>query len=376
MGFLESVCNAYVNNQVKKKKPYVRVESVEKLQSGIFNEFLLDGNICTDGSKSKVFFWKENGENLIINFCGGGAAFDKDSCKYPLTFSDFFTKKTCLYAANATEIFDFATFLPKDNGINSALSPNPFAKWDKVVIPYVSADFHVGAGDLPYTGKKGEHKTMHFHGYLNFLDIMELVKKVYPNPKRLLITGNSAGSFGASALAGKIIDLYPECENITVYCDSSYLKKPDWNHVAKEIWKAPEEIAEAVQTDDMGGDWLLNLGKKYGSRMKLIYSCSTEDIVLATYTRYMKTREFKADQSDINIVREGFLNRIKRLKREGVDIHYFCNALSAGKLGGTVHCISQSEIWHEHKVEGISAAEWVADAVDGKLYDVGLSLLG
>lgn len=375
MSILESVANAFVHGQMKKVKPYVRVENINELQTGIFNELVLQGRVSSDGTPAKTYFWKSGTNDLMISFSGGGAAFDEDSCNYPLNFSGFFLKKTTLYLPNVSEVYDFATFLPKDTGIISPYPFNPFCGWNKVIIPYSTGDFHVGTRDMSYVDKKGNTKTMHFHGYTNFLSIMELAKKAFPSPERILITGSSAGSFGASALADKIIDMYPDCKNITVYCDSSYLYNTDWDKVVRNTWKAPLEIADRVHTEDLGGDWLLSLYKTYGGRIKLLYGCSTEDYILSVFTRYMKTREYRAEQKDFDLTRKGFKDRIARLAAEGVDIHYFVNELTAGKVGGTMHCISQGDIWHEHKVDGKSSAQWVADAIEGNLYDVGLDLL-
>ena len=113
----------------------------------------------------------------------------------------FLANKIMTYAANSGPFFDFAFFmLVKNQGIISPTEENPFAGWDKVIIPYVCGDCHI----------------FHSNGYTNFLKSMELIKERWPSPKRILITGSSAGSFGASALAGKVSEYYPECQNITV----------------------------------------------------------------------------------------------------------------------------------------------------------------
>ena len=191
-------------------------DSVMNLREGYYNRLLLPGCECTDGKTAKLFLWPGSDKDLVISFNGGGCALKPDDCKYPMEFQAFALNQQKLYTANAEEIYEFGFYFDEDNGIHAPMEANPFASWSKAIIPYVSADFHTGTGDFSYTDRQGNDRILHFNGYKNFLKIMEQIKKRWPAPERIVITGSSAGSFGASALAGKIVEMYPECENITV----------------------------------------------------------------------------------------------------------------------------------------------------------------
>jgi hypothetical protein len=314
----------------------------------------------------------------MISFCGGGVIASKEDCRYPINMKSFLTNKIMTYAANSGPFFDFAFFmLIKNQGIISPTEENPFAGWDKVIIPYVCGDFHTGTADFTYTDQEGVSHIFHSNGYTNFLKSMELIKKRWPSPKRILITGSSAGSFGASALAGKVSEYYPECQNITVYCDSSYLKSDRWKEITEDLWKTPQWISDSVHTDDLGGDWLEALYENYGDRLKILYSSSTKDGVLARFTHYINdgTYQIKVDPQWLDTVREGLRDRINRFSEKGIRISYYINERPDKLSGGTAHCISQDISWSQYEVDGVSNAKWVYDAVNGKLYDVGMELI-
>lgn len=377
MSLLDTILNAYTASALKKRKVMVPDQKIEDICEDYYSEISVDGKVCSDGSPCKTYIRKGNGKDLVIMFNGGGVAFDADSCRYGTSFSRFFTKKTCLYIPNCGPVSHFGTFLVnKDLGIfDKDKNHNPFADWDNVLIQYATGDFHVGNGDYQYHDLKGNPATMHFHGYENFKAIMEIVKKRFPDPERILLGGGSAGAFGVSALAGEIIDMYPDCKNITVYIDASLILKDDWKKVAKDVWHAPDHIADQIITDDMGGDWISELARKYGSRAKILYTGSTQDVILATNTRYMKSGTFKARQEDLTDMTKALVQRVKRLQEENAKVYYYICDFPDKVNGGTLHCVCGNAIWHEGDMEGVSPSKWVMNAVEGKPETIGLSLL-
>lgn len=150
---------------------------------------------------------------------------------------------------------------------------------------------------------------------------------------------------------------------------------PNWKEIAEGFWKCPEEIAATVHTDDICGDWLETLGSKYGHRIKLPYGCSTEDGILAQFSNFENTGDFTATEEWRGKMKQGFCNRVQRLQKAGINISSYVNTIPDKQTGGTKHCISQDNAWREASVDGVSPAQWVVDAVNGKCYDVGMSLL-
>lgn len=103
-------------------------------------------------------------------------------------------------------------------GITNEADPrNPFADWSFIVITYATGDFHTGTGDFRYTGEDGAEKTLHFHGYINFRLGLKAGTAYVPAPRKLLIAGDSAGSFAVPALASEIAkDFFPSCRDLSL----------------------------------------------------------------------------------------------------------------------------------------------------------------
>ena len=374
---LDRMVESYARKNAGKKN-IITAPSADDLKENHYNRIFLPGSFCSDGTPANLYLWKGNGEDLMISFGGGGVVASREDCRYPITLKSFLTNKIMTHVQNSGELFEFANFmLSKNLGILSPTEENPFAQWDKVIIPYVCGDFHTGTADIDYTDEEDAGQVFRSHGYTNFLNTMEMVKKRWPNPRCILITGSSAGSFGTSALAGKISEYYPECRNITVYCDSSYLKNDCWKEVAEDLWKTPRWISDSIHTDDLGGDWLEALYKNYGGRLKILYSSSTEDGVLARFSHYIHdgTYQIKVDGEWLETVHQGLKDRIRRFNEDGINIRYYINNRPDKLSGGTAHCISQDINFSSYKVGGVTNAKWVFDAVNGSLYDVGMDLL-
>ena len=374
---IDRIVYAYTRKNLHKKR-IVEAHSIDELKAGHFNRLRLEGSLCADGSPDNVYLFPGDEKSLIISFCGGGVITSADDCRYPMSISSLLTNRKMLYVQNCGEMFEFASFLINKNlGILSPEEENLFASWSKVIIPYVNGDFHTGTSDFTYTEEDGSLQEFHCNGYTNFIKVMEKTKALWPSPDRILVTGASAGSFGASALAGKVAEFYPECQNITAYCDSSYLPWDNWKAIAEGLWKCPKEVSDPIHSNDIGGDWLEALCRNYGDRIKILYSCSTRDGVLARFSRFINEGiyKIKVDEKWLNVVHEGFVNRIKCFEKEGISIRYYVNEIGDKLSGGTKHCISQDKEWSRHQVGGVTPAQWVMDGINGKLYDVGLELL-
>lgn len=363
-------------HQRMKSRKVVDTASIFDLKKDNYNRLTLTDCVCSNGKPDKIFLWDGNEKDLMISFNGGGVTLKPEDCAYPMSFKGAVTNAIMMYAPDAEEIYEFSIFtITENNGIVSYLPENPFADWSKVMIPYVSGDFHVGDADVAYTDADGKEQTMRMHGYQNTQAILKLVKERWPDPERILITGSSAGSFGAAAYAKQIVDLYPNCDNITLYCDSSYIPMDNWDELMRGYWNTPEELIAPIHTEDLCGDWLEDLARARGDRVKILYACSTEDSVLSKVTNYEVTGKYKTTKKWRRKIKKGYVDRIARFEKAGLDVSWFVFEKKDPINGGTLHTISQDGKWAGVEVDGVSSAKWVMDAVNGKRYDVGLDLL-
>ena len=155
---------------------------------------------CRDGSPAGIAISKNSASTkLMIYLEGGGGCFDS---------------LTCL--ANPTNTAAFQG--EKDLGIFDCTNPrNPVGDWNVVYIPYCTGDIHGGTrSDAMVEGVTGPQQ---FVGYLNIKKFLNRVVPTFPGTTDLLLTGISAGGFGAALNAVSIQEAFPAVK-MTVIDDS------------------------------------------------------------------------------------------------------------------------------------------------------------
>ena len=193
--------------------------------------------ISGDGSEYYIYLKKGTTNRLCIFFSGGGVAWDDYTAERPVTGGAVAAGKSNFYWNN---LRPFTQIMNITAGITeTGRSWNPFDSWSFIVVTYATGDFHVGSRDHSYTGEKGQEETVHFQGYRNFCQAMKVAQEHFPNPRRLLIAGDSAGAFAVPALAGEIMDqVYPSCRDVTLLSDSALLLFDEWQSTARDFWGA------------------------------------------------------------------------------------------------------------------------------------------
>ena len=103
---------------------------------------------------------------------------------------------------------------------------------------------------MTYTDKDGKEKILYHNGYINFTEAMDLVmeKAGVSDPENVIVTGYSAGGWGASILAEDVFAKYfPNAKNKTVLVDSSVALFDDWKDTAINVWKTPQHNKPPTQ---------------------------------------------------------------------------------------------------------------------------------
>jgi len=115
--------------------------------------------------------------NLVIFLDGGGACFNS---------------LTCL--ANANSVGNQA---PGKDGIFQERDDNPVTGWNFVHVPYCTGDIFAGTqSNVQVPGVSGKQN---FVGFRNMQRIMDQLQALMPDLETVLVTGVSAGGFGAVA---------------------------------------------------------------------------------------------------------------------------------------------------------------------------------
>jgi len=182
---------------------------------------------CRLGDKQFSFYYKAGKKkDLVVYFDGGGACWDSN---------------TCVTGQVVTSVGAYVPELkggPGTQGLFDQANPqNPYRDWSVVAIPYCTGDIHFGSRDQNYTdftgavtGIPGGTVTIHHRGFDNFLYVREWLKQRFgveegdkknnsngedrdrSNVKHMLVTGSSAGAYGAAFAYPHLKQAFPKTE--------------------------------------------------------------------------------------------------------------------------------------------------------------------
>ncbi len=329
-----------------------------------------------DGSEYYIYVKLADPKKLIIFFSGGGVAWDEYTAARPISGGKVAADLPNYYWNN---LRPFTQIMNIDMGIMNMKDPeNPFKDYSIVDITYATGDFHVGNNEFPYTGEDNEKHVLYFNGYMNFLEAMSVAKRLIPNPKTLLIAGNSAGAFAVPALTDEILTMwYRDTIDVTLLSDSALLLYNKWKITARDVWRAPAPICNSITSDNITLSWYRKLFEKYGESLRYLYSSSTRDYVLTAYYNDVTRKKYQTDAEVQGAFFEQLKEMVKELKALTPFFGMFINNWEIPIItkGGTVHTAVREPYFTKFKQDEVTMARWLYDAVNDNQYDVGLDLL-
>ncbi|HBO1215932.1 TPA: hypothetical protein L4E92_003271 [Pseudomonas aeruginosa] len=158
------------------------------------------GAMCMDGSPYKIFVNRvPSSSNFLIYFEPGGMCTDYESCT---------GQKEGLSAVNYNGIpDDYLTKIAPSTLTKRYITPlivrthprrvEATKKWNIIYAPYCSGDMHAGDAIKLFESKSGEKKVIQFRGLKNARSVVSWLKENLERPAQLLVTGASAGGYGA-----------------------------------------------------------------------------------------------------------------------------------------------------------------------------------
>jgi hypothetical protein len=187
--------------------------------------YRLQGAICRDGSPAGIFVRFTTSDKLFIYLEGGGACTNAGFCNFnPPNVNSAISGSGELVIGS---IFGVVAARQQPgvftNNVLSGIfdtgnSANPFRDWNGVYIPYCTGDVHSGTktnGSVP-----GVTAQQQFVGHFNMRTfVSRIVPTFKPRVNRVVVTGASAGSFGAALNYSMIQDAFG-CVKVDALLDS------------------------------------------------------------------------------------------------------------------------------------------------------------
>ncbi|HLK11094.1 MAG TPA: pectin acetylesterase-family hydrolase [Candidatus Binatia bacterium] len=144
---------------------------------------------CDDGSPTGIGVNLTSGPNVLVFLDGGGACWDYTTC---------YVLNTATHGPFGKAQFDARTGGTAGSILDRQLAGNPFADWSLVFVPYCTGDVHAGDNVIVYQNG-ATSRTYHHTGHANVLAYLRRLAPTFPSPEKLVVSGASAGGFGALA---------------------------------------------------------------------------------------------------------------------------------------------------------------------------------
>jgi hypothetical protein len=249
---------------------------------------------CDEGTPTGLGANLSDSKNLLIFFNGGGACWDAATC---LQFN------TSAHGPFTQTQFDaLASRITSGSIFDRQLANNPYKDWNFFFLPYCTGDLHIGNSDAVYT-TGSTSTTFHHKGRANTEAFLARIAATFPNPEQVVVTGSSAGGFGAALNYDFIRSTFPNAK-VFLLDDSGPLFKSNamsanlraawakaWNYDA-----VMDALDPAVKSDYSA--LYTALARKYpNDRMALL--SSAQDQTIRTYLQLSATA-FEAALRDLD----------------------------------------------------------------------------
>jgi hypothetical protein len=206
-----------------------------------WNYYAVSGAMCRDGSAAGMYVHYGTANKLFIYLEGGGACSSPTFCSHnPAAVDQAFSGGAASQGQTVGDSLGSVTggaymapYVPTAaSGLTAAYSPgifdftnaaNPVKDWSGVYIPYCTGDVHFGTADnvtIPGDGVLPDVTNQHFVGYLNMQKFIGHLVPTFPGLTQVLLTGASAGGFGAGLNYGMVQDSFGISVPVTVLDDS------------------------------------------------------------------------------------------------------------------------------------------------------------
>jgi hypothetical protein len=204
-------------------------EPIAGLSTGVWTWVDFPDSACDDGSPTGIGVSPGTGPDLVVVLNGGGACWDYLTC--------FVVGTASRGPYGAPEFLALqATALP-GSILDRALPGNPFQDATLVFVPYCTGDIHGGDNVAVYAGP-GETRTYHHVGHANLVAFLRRLGATWPSPRRLVVSGASAGGFGTVINYDAFRRQWPDAEAFLVDDSGPTLEKGAISQGLLDAWYA------------------------------------------------------------------------------------------------------------------------------------------
>ena len=194
------------------------------------------GSVCEDGTPTGIAVNPGDSKNLLVFLNGGGACWNYFTC-YQLNSATRRPFGRTQFEASVSQL---------NGSILDRNTPNnPFANWNLVFVPYCTGDVHAGDNVTEYKDSNGNARTYRHVGRANVTAYLKRLGATF-TPDKLVVSGSSAGGFGA-AFDYDLFRLYfPNTEGYLVNDSGPVLKGDAISPVLRSAWYQAWRLDKAL----------------------------------------------------------------------------------------------------------------------------------
>jgi len=309
---------------------------------------------CRNGTSTGIGVRYGSSDAVAIFFEGGGACFNGATCLLNDGFSNF----------GALQFGAWKLGIGAGGIFNHKHADNPVADWNFIYVPYCTGDVHAGAkvdGGVP-----GVFGAQQFVGYRNVAHYLERIVPTFPDASQVLVTGHSAGGFGAAFNFDRIADAWPAAQ-VTLLDDAgppfadNYLA-PCLQQAWRDLWNLDDTIP--LDCDDcfgQDGGGIANLARYLAERhpgQHLALISSLRDTVIRSFFGY-----------GMNVCKGGIMTG-EMFEAGLLDLrdHVLADipAWASYLMPGSAHTLITGPAFYTTTVQGTRIVDWLAELLAGQ----------
>ncbi len=223
---------------------------ISKVEEKKWTWFEIPDTSCRDGSPTGIGLnLNPASKKMVIYLEGGGACFNIATC-----------------AQNPAKV-------PRQSHSGGILdrskTDNPVADWNQVYVPYCTGDVHSGNNPSADVQSVGTQK---FVGYANMGIFLKRLASTFPATEQILLTGVSAGGFGAAANFGQTVRIFPAAKVNLVDDSGPLMREPPLAQCLQEqwttLWKLDTTVLAECGADCAGQADPLMAATKHWAKVK------------------------------------------------------------------------------------------------------------
>jgi hypothetical protein len=233
---------------------------------------------CDDGSPTGFAVNPGDSKDLFIYFEGGGACWDALTCRV--------LKTATQGPVGATEWAARQTALAGVGPFDRTRAANPFKDATMVYIPYCTGDLHAGNNVASYA-IGADVQPYHHAGRPDTVLFLSRIFATWPVPERLVVSGSSAGGYGALLNYDLFRRVYPAARAYLVDDAGPLLEADGVPPSERDAWFTTWKLGDVVDPfcpacrTDLSAAYTALTSRYRGDRMALL--SSLQDVTIRTY---------------------------------------------------------------------------------------------